>query len=114
MTADEAPPVPPPLSYDTAKRGCSWPGCGTQDTETLSNKGRRCADHPPGFDPDRAVQLMTSGKREQALDYIAAEVYRQPCPVCRTEITVLDGGVLAYHYTCAGIGLPCPGSGEAA
>jgi hypothetical protein len=54
----------------TAATGCTAPDCGTQDTVTLDGvHGRRCAQHPPTFDVDRAVQLAVSGQLETALGY---------------------------------------------
>jgi hypothetical protein len=104
-------PLPPPVGYTTAKNGCTYPGCGTQDTDTLSGHvGRRCRDHAPGFSPDRAVALMMKGESEAAISYCQQDVFKEPCPVCRLPVTVLDGGRLAWHYQAPGLGSPCPGS----
>jgi len=56
-----------------AAGGCTV--CRTQDTATLDGvHGRRCAEHPPTFDPYRAVQLAITGRLGTALGY------------CRTEL----------------------------
>lgn len=105
----EPAPVTPPFSYTTAKDGCT--ACGSQDTVTLDgHHGRRCGSHPPGFSPDKAVRLMVAGHADEALDYVRAAEYKQPCPVCRVEVTVLEGGRLAFHYQAPGLGSPCPGA----
>jgi hypothetical protein len=56
------------------KSGCTFisdPGerCGTEDTDTLSWLGRRCAAHPPIFEPEHAVQLAADGWVDTALSY---------------------------------------------
>jgi hypothetical protein len=49
--------------------GCSI--CHTQDTATVDGfHGRRCANHPPTFDPDRAVRLHLAGHPGAALAYV--------------------------------------------
>jgi len=48
--------------------GCSV--CATQDTTTASRLGRRCAEHPPAFDPSTAVALMVDGWPDTALAYV--------------------------------------------
>jgi hypothetical protein len=59
----------------TATDGCTAPGCGTQNTVTLDGvHGRRCAEHPPTFDPAHAVELAVDGRLETALGYCRAEV----------------------------------------
>ena len=59
----------------TAPAGCTAPGCGTQNTTTVDGvHGRRCAEHPPTFDPARAVHLAMSGRLDTALGY------------CRTDL----------------------------
>ena len=101
--------------YDPAAKGCTYPGCGTQQTTHMDGiHGRRCASHPSGFDPGHAVRLMVAGHADAALDYVRRDTYRLPCPECRTEVLVLDGGRLAFHYMTPGIGPACPGSGVAA
>lgn len=58
-----------------AVAGCTATDCGTQDTITLDGvHSRRCAQHPPTFDPQRAVELAVSGRLETALGYCRAEV----------------------------------------
>jgi hypothetical protein len=52
-----------------SQSGCTQPGCGTEDTETLSVAGRRCAAHPPTFDPKRAVELAVDGWADTAMAY---------------------------------------------
>ncbi|HET6915526.1 MAG TPA: hypothetical protein VFH56_05495 [Acidimicrobiales bacterium] len=44
--------------------------CGSEDTVTLSRLGRRCAQHPPAFDPAVAVALMVSGWPGAAMAYV--------------------------------------------
>ena len=65
-------PAPPPVAaYDPAKSGCTYIGCTTQDTATVDGHyGRRCAQHPPTFDPNRAVALMAGGWPGTALAYV--------------------------------------------
>jgi hypothetical protein len=42
----------------TAANGCTARGCGTQNTVTADGHlGRRCANHPPAFDVNRAVDI---------------------------------------------------------
>ena len=48
--------------------GCTT--CGTQQTATLSRLGRRCAQHPPVFDPAIAVGLMVDGWPGTAMAYV--------------------------------------------
>jgi hypothetical protein len=104
-------PLPPPVGYTTAKNGCTAKDCGSQNTVTLDgHNGRRCADHAPGFSPDRAVALMMKGESEAAISYCQQDVFREPCPVCRLPVTVLDGGRLAWHLQAPGLGDACPGS----
>jgi hypothetical protein len=52
----------PPLRAEgwtaTAANGCTARGCGTQVTASLDGHlGRRCANHPPRFDPRRAFDI---------------------------------------------------------
>jgi hypothetical protein len=50
-------------------RGCTV--CDTQDTATVDGiHGRRCAAHPPTFDPAHAVNLMVRGLPGAALAYV--------------------------------------------
>lgn len=38
-------------SYNPGHKGCTYPGCGVQDTATVDGvHGRRCAEHPPTAD----------------------------------------------------------------
>jgi hypothetical protein len=77
MTAPE--PVPglnpiPEHFMPWTKAGCTFipaPGqrCGTEHTVTLSWLGRRCTEHPPSFDPQRAVALMVDGWTDTAFGY---------------------------------------------
>lgn len=44
--------------------------CGTADTATVDGvHGRRCAEHPPVFDPAHAVRLAVGGQLTDALRY---------------------------------------------
>lgn len=52
---------------------------------------------------------MVKGETEAALEYCRQEVFKEPCPVCKHEVTVLDGGRLAMHYQAPGLGSICPG-----
>jgi hypothetical protein len=59
----------------SAMDGCTASGCGTQDTVTLDGvHGRRCAQHPPTFDPARAVELAVTGRLDTALGYCRTEM----------------------------------------
>lgn len=62
-------PLPrPELIPNPASTGCTV--CRSQDTVTLdSHHGRRCAQHPPRFDPARAVRLAITGQVATALAY---------------------------------------------
>lgn len=52
----------------TGEKGCTV--CGTEDTATVDGvSGRRCATHPPAFQPDRAVELAVTGDLPSALAY---------------------------------------------
>jgi hypothetical protein len=69
LTAEGAKPHQP-----WSKSGCSAPGCGIEQTETLDGvNGRRCAQHPPGFDAERAVELMRLGLPATAGAYVRTD-----------------------------------------
>lgn len=54
---------------------CTAPGCTTTDTATVDGRwGRRCAEHPPTFDPTYAVHLAVRLGPEAAFTY------------CRTDL----------------------------
>jgi hypothetical protein len=60
MTEPAIPDTLRTTGYNPIHAGCTFPGCGVQDTVTCCGRlGRRCADHPPVFDPEHAVALMT-------------------------------------------------------
>jgi len=63
-------PARPQGWTSTAANGCTARDCGTQDTVTLSHIGRRCAQHPPAFDPNTAVELMVDGWPHTSLAYV--------------------------------------------
>src|SRR5690348_10110464 len=49
--------------------GCT--SCGSPETVTVDGiNGKRCADHPPTFDPSTAVELMRRGLPGAAGAYI--------------------------------------------
>ena len=51
----------------TSRSGCTT--CGTEQTATVDgHNGRRCAQHPPRFDPTRAVHLALHDPA-QAMSY---------------------------------------------
>lgn len=53
----------------TSGPGCTV--CGSADTATVDGiNGRRCADHPPTFDPERAVDLAVRGLPGAAMAYV--------------------------------------------
>lgn len=55
--------------------GCTEPGCETNATSTVDAvHGRRCAAHPPRFDPARAVRLAVNGLIRDALAYARTEM----------------------------------------
>lgn len=58
-----------PINYNPADAGCLFEGCGSQETVTLSHLGRRCAAHPPVFDPATAVELVRDGWTDTAFSY---------------------------------------------
>lgn len=60
---------------DRSGDGCTFPGCGSAETIWLTAyTGRRCAAHPPVFDPDAAVSMACT-------DPAAAGAYlRTPMP----------------------------------
>jgi len=62
--------VSAPINYNPADAGCLFEGCGSQDTVTLSRLGRRCADHPPLFDPTTAVEMVRDGWTDTAMSYV--------------------------------------------
>ena len=52
-----------------SSRGCMV--CNTQQTVLVDGYGgRRCADHPTTFDPQRAVDLMLDGMPATAFSYV--------------------------------------------
>jgi hypothetical protein len=54
---------------------CTGPGCTSQDTVTVDGvNGRRCAAHPPQFEPEHAVRLAVIGWREAAYSYCRTDV----------------------------------------
>lgn len=56
-----------------SRGGCTHPDCAREDTTTVDgHNGRRCAEHPPTFDPDRAVVLMVAAGPDTALAYVRA------------------------------------------
>lgn len=62
-------PDPDPLHRPVLR--CTYRGCDSTDIATLDGiNGRRCADHPPTFDPDTAVELMRRGLPGAALAYV--------------------------------------------
>jgi hypothetical protein len=61
-----------PTNYNPADTGCTFPGCASQQTDSLSHLGRRCTEHPPVFDPARAVELVRDGWPDTAMAYIRA------------------------------------------
>lgn len=68
-------PVPMPYNYNPALNGCTFTGCGTQDTATVDgHHGRRCTQHPPTFEPAQAVNLAIKLSPAAAFSY------------CRTEL----------------------------
>ena len=86
VNEQEAPPTGPPrahrragrlvtvdASFTTAARdGCTV--CRSQSTVTLDgHNGRRCHQHPPRFDPHRAVHLAVTGRVGLALSYCRTE-----------------------------------------
>ena len=55
--------------YDPTAVGCS--NCGSPETVTCDGfHGRRCANCPPAFDPDVAVELHVAGFPGAALAYL--------------------------------------------
>lgn len=66
----------------TAATGCTAPDCGTQDTVTLDGvHGRRCAEHPPTFNPTIAVELAVAGQLADAYGYCRTHLELPPCRV---------------------------------
>lgn len=60
-------------AYNPAAGGCTV--CGSQDTTTVDGVcGRRCADHPPTFDPEHAVKLAARVSTEAAVAYVRTEL----------------------------------------
>lgn len=50
---------------------CTARDCDSTDIATVDGiTGRRCATHPPTFDPDTAVELMRRGLPGAALAYV--------------------------------------------
>ena len=63
-----------------SRAGCTYPGCATEDTVSLSVVGRRCERHPPQFDPQRAVDLWLDGFPETASAYCRSPLPLGPIP----------------------------------
>ena len=67
MTEAEPPRPQPILPQPT----CDAKGCTSTDTVTVDGiNGRRCAEHPPEFSPEVAVELMRRGLPGAAGAYI--------------------------------------------
>lgn len=63
---------PSPRLYGVSPH-CTADGCRRTDTATVDgHNGRRCGQHPPTFDPARAVHLMAAGWTAAALAYCRA------------------------------------------
>lgn len=61
----------PPILFGS--RHCTHPSCTRQDTATADGVcGRRCAQHPPAFDPAHAVECCRRLGIRAALAYIGA------------------------------------------
>lgn len=67
---------PPPVgttgpAQPWSKAGCTV--CGTESTVTIDGlNGRRCADHPPVFNPVTAVDMAVKDGPATALAYVRA------------------------------------------
>lgn len=63
--------------------GCSWPGCGVEQTVELSVAGRRCECHRARFDPTYCVELMRAGWPHTAAAYVRNGLPLGPLPPVR-------------------------------
>lgn len=61
----------PPYGYNPTNTGCTFKGCATQRTSTLDGvNGRRCADHAPRYERDRAALLADHRDVASAVAYL--------------------------------------------
>lgn len=64
--------IPAHTSQRWSKPGCSVPDCKQEAATVDGIRGRRCEQHPPRFDPAKAVEIAVNGLPGAAGAYVRA------------------------------------------